>query len=468
MRARRVAVLVLSMVAAMVVAGCSGDSGSASDAGPSAENPVLGDWHGTIDVPGQPLEVGVTFGAVDSATIDIPSQGVADAPLSAVSAKADQVEFTIPDIPGDPSFRGRLDSAAGQITGNFTQSGQTFALEMDRGAIPAAARPQEPKPPFPYVSEDVTYANGDITIAGTLTKPEGEGPFPAVLMLTGSGPQDRNEELFGHKPFLLIADTLTRAGYAVLRTDDRGVGGTSGNLDQATYDDLAGDAAAGVDYLSTRADVDPARIGLFGHSEGGYLAPLVASKPDSGVAFAILMAGPAVPGGDVLIEQNRALFAAGGASPEETAAQVDYITALADAMRAGDLDKARQVAREHNETLPEGQRMTDEQIDALLTPSMTSFMSYDPAPALSALRVPVLAFFGEKDLQVLPSQNEQPMRDLLAGDPDATVHTFPGLNHLMQPAGSGLPSEYSTIETTIAPEVLDYVKDWLTQRVPAK
>ncbi|WP_171050275.1 alpha/beta hydrolase family protein [Nocardia cyriacigeorgica] len=468
MRARRVAVLVLSVVAAMFVAGCSEDSGSDSDPGSSVENPVLGNWHGKIDVPGQPLEVGVDFSAVDSATIDIPSQGVADAPLSAVTAKADQVEFTIPDIPGDPTFHGRLDSAAGQITGDFTQSGQTFKLVMDRGAIAAAARPQEPKPPFPYASEDVTYSNGDLTIAGTLTKPDGEGPFPAVLMLTGSGPQDRNEELFGHKPFLLIADTLTRAGYAVLRTDDRGVGGTSGNLDQATYDDLASDAAAGVDYLRTRADIDPARVGLFGHSEGGYLAPLVASKPDSGVAFAILMAGPAVPGGDVLIEQNRALFAAGGASPEETAAQVDYITALADAMRAGDLDKARQVAREHNETLPEGQRMTDEQIDALLTPSMTSFMSYDPAPALSALRVPVLAFFGEKDLQVLPSQNEQPMLDLLAGNPDATVHTFPGLNHLMQPAGTGLPSEYSTIETTIAPEVLDYVKDWLTQRVPPK
>ncbi|MBF6456755.1 alpha/beta hydrolase family protein [Nocardia cyriacigeorgica] len=464
MRARRVAVLVLSMVAAMVLAGCSDDG---SDSGSATENPVRGDWHGKIDVPGQPLEIGVDFLSADSATIDIPSQGVADVSLDDVVAEPDRVEFTIPDIPGDPAFHGRLDTGAGQITGDFTQSGQTFPLVMRPGALTPAARPQEPKPPFPYVSEDVSYPNGDITIAGTLTKPEGDGPFPAVLMLTGSGPQDRNEELFGHKPFLLLADTLTRAGYAVLRTDDRGVGGTSGDLDQATYDDLAGDAAAGVDYLRTRDDIDPARVGLLGHSEGGYLAPLVASKPDSGVAFAILMAGPAVPGGDVLIEQNRALFAAGGASPEETAAQVGYITALADAMRAGDLDKARQVAREHNQTLPEGQRMTDEQIDALLTPSMTSFMSYDPAPALSALRVPVLAFFGEKDLQVLPSQNEQPMRDLLAGDPDATVHTFPGLNHLMQPAGSGLPSEYSTIETTIAPEVLDYVKDWLTQRVPA-
>ncbi|WP_370010122.1 alpha/beta hydrolase family protein [Nocardia cyriacigeorgica] len=468
MRARRVAVVVLSVVAAMFVAGCSDDSGSGSDPGPSVENPVLGEWHGKIDVPGQPLEIGVNFTAVDSATIDIPSQGATDVALSGVTAKADQVEFTIPDIPGDPAFRGRLDTAAAQITGDFTQSGETFKLVLDRGAIPAAARPQEPKPPFPYVAEDVTYTNGDITIAGTLTKPEGAGPFPAVLLLTGSGPQDRNEELFGHKPFLLIADTLTRAGYAVLRADDRGVGGTSGNLDQATYDALAADAAAGVDYLRGRDDIDPAQVGLFGHSEGGYLAPLVASKPDSGVAFAILMAGPAVPGGDVLIEQNRALFAASGASPEETDAQVAYITDLADAMRSGDLDKARQVAREHNQTLPEGQRMTDEQIDALLTPSMTSFMRYDPAPALEALRVPVLAFFGEKDLQVLPSQNEKPMRDLLAGNPDATVHTFPGLNHLMQPARTGLPSEYSSIETTIAPEVLDFVKDWLGQRVPAK
>ncbi|MFE3443703.1 alpha/beta hydrolase family protein [Nocardia sp. NPDC059180] len=465
MRARRVAVLVLSVVAAMLVAGCS-DNGS--DSGAGTENPVRGDWHGKIDVPGQPLEIGVNFESADSATIDIPSQGAEDVQLKDVTAEPDRVEFTIPDIPGDPKFHGTYDAGASQITGEFTQSGQTFKLVMQPGTIAPAARPQEPKPPFPYESEDVSYTNGDITIAGTLTTPEGDGPFPAVVMLTGSGPQDRNEELFGHKPFLLISDTLTRAGYAVLRTDDRGVGGTSGKLEDATYDDLAGDAVAGMDYLRTRADIDPARIGLFGHSEGGYLAPLVATKPGSDPAFAILMAGPSVPGGDVLIEQNRALFEANGASPEETDAQVAYITDLTTAMRAGDLDGAREVARTHNQTLPEDQRMTDEQIDGLLTPSMTSFMTYDPAPALSALQVPVLAFFGGKDLQVLPSQNEQPMRDLLADNPDATVHTFPELNHLMQPAGTGSPSEYSTIETTVSPEVLDFVKAWLTQRVPTK
>ncbi|WP_280235485.1 alpha/beta hydrolase family protein [Nocardia cyriacigeorgica] len=463
MRARRVAILVLSVVAALVVAGCSdSDSGSAT----GDENPVRGDWHGKIDIPGQPLEVGVNFLSGDSATIDIPAQSTIDMPLGGVVAEPDRVEFTLPDIPGDPKFQGRYDADQGKITGDFTQSGQTFALNMEPGALPAPARPQEPKPPYPYSSEDVTYPSGDITIAGTLTEPEGAGPFPAVLMLTGSGPQDRNEELFGHKPFLLISDTLTRAGYAVLRVDDRGVGGTGGKLDDATYDDLAADAAAGLAYLRTRPDIDPARIGLFGHSEGGYLAPLIASKPDSGVAFAILMAGPSVPGGDVLIEQNRALVAAGGAPPEEVDAQVAYITELTAAVRAGDREGAKQIARTRNETLPEEQRMTEEQVDGLFTPSMTSFMTYDPAPALTALRIPVLAFFGGKDLQVLPSQNEQPMRELLAADPDATVHTFPELNHLMQPAGMGLPSEYASIETTVSPEVLDYVEAWLAQRVP--
>ncbi|WP_433201730.1 alpha/beta hydrolase family protein [Nocardia sp. CA-107356] len=448
----------------LIVAGVAGCSSSDKDEPRS----LTGDWHGAIEVPGAPLAVGVSFADNGGATIDIPVQGMNGAELKDVSAEPDRVAFAIPNIPGDPVFQGKFDKNANRIIGEFRQAGQSLPLTLQPGKIEAPARPQEPKPPYPYRSEDVSYRNGDITIAGTLTRPEGNGPFPAILLISGSGAQDRNEDLMGHKPFLLLADTFTRAGYAVLRTDDRGVGGTSGKLDDASYTDLAGDAAAGVSFLRARQEIDPARVGLFGHSEGGYLAPLVAARPDSGVAFAILMAGPSVPGWAVLIEQNRALLTAAGAPQSRVDDQVAFITDWTNLMRSGDLAVARDLNQRHNESLPPGQRASAETLDAYNTAYMAAFITYDPAPALSALRIPVLAFFGTKDMQVLATQNEQPMRDRLAADPDATVHVFPDLNHLMQPANSGLPSEYTGIETTISPDVLTYVTGWLTQHAPTR
>lgn len=457
MRSGRLITLVLFVIAALV-AGCSESN---------PPEPTTGDWHGGIEVPGEPLQVGVSFRDDGTATIDIPVQGAADVQLKDVSSDRNGVSFAIPDIPGDPVFRGRYESGSDEIIGDFTQAGQSFRLALSRRGR-TLARPQEPKPPYPYKSEDVTYRNGDITIAGTLTEPQGAGPFPAILMITGSGPQDRNEELMSHKPFLLLADTLTRAGYAVLRTDDRGVGGTTGTLNDANYTDLAEDAAAGVRFLRARSDIDPGRIGLFGHSEGGYLAPLVAARPDSGVAFAILMAGPGVPGSDILIEQTRLIATANGTPPDQVDTRVREISELAALLKAGDSAGAKDLARRQNQALPADQRVPDEEAAAQITPNLAALVAYDPAPALAALRIPVLAFFGGKDLQVPAAQSEQPMRAHLAADPDATVHVFPGLNHLMQPTETGRPNEYSSIHTTIAPEVLDYVTGWLRQRVPAK
>ncbi|SNY88438.1 hypothetical protein SAMN04244553_5410 [Nocardia amikacinitolerans] len=459
MRTGRVLAVVLFVVAALV-ASCTEES--------NPPEPTTGDWHGGIQIPGQPLEIGVTFAGDGTATIDIPVQGVRDEPLKDVKSDRTGVAFVIPNVPGDPAFKGSYDEGSDRIPGDFTQFGQSYPLTLERGAVAQLDRPQEPKPPFPYRSEDVSYPSGDITVAGTLTKPEGAGPFPAVLLITGSGPQDRNEELMGHKPFLLLADTLTRAGYAVLRTDDRGVGGTGGKLEESNYTDLANDVAAGVSYLRGRPDIDPARVGLLGHSEGGYLAPMVAARPDSGVAFAILMAGPTVPGGDVLIEQTRAILAANGVPPEEIDKQVRDTTEMVALLKAGDLEGAKALAKRNNAALPEGERVPDDQAGAEITPYFAALIGYDPAPALSALRIPVLAFFGEKDLQVLVTQNEPPARTLLAAGPDATVHVFPGLNHLMQPTQTGLPSEYTAIPTTIDPQVLTYVTNWLTQRFPPK
>src|SRR5690606_24091759 len=214
-------------------------------------------------------------------------------------------------------------------------------------------------------------------------------------------------------------------------------------------------------------DIDPARIGLFGHSEGGYLAPMVAARPDSGVAFAVLMAGPAVDGGAVLIEQTRLILEAGGTPAEEIDKQVAQTTEMVDRLRAGDLDGARAVYERSLADMPDEMREFAAESGNPITPCYASFVAYDPAPALSALRIPVLAFFGGKDLQVPAAQSEQPARDLLAGT-DATVHVFPGANHLMQPANTGNLDEYATIETTVDPQVLAFVTDWLAGRVPPK
>ncbi|MFI5718167.1 alpha/beta hydrolase family protein [Nocardia sp. NPDC051750] len=436
-------------------------------ADPSVDERVGGQWHGAIEVPGAPMLVGVEFTGRHSGVIDFPVRQASGLALSDVVAEPDQVKFGIPDMPGDPRFAGHLDESAGTIVGDFNQSGQSFGLTLSRNPVPPPARPQEPQPPYPYISEDVSYSNGGFTIAGTLTRPDTADPVPAVVLVTGSGPQDRNEEISGHRPFLLLADTLTRAGYAVLRTDDRGVGGTGGNLNQATYADLAADIEAGLGYLRGRPEIDPARIGLLGHSEGGFLAPMVAARPENDIAFVVLMAGPAITGTEIVLDQGTRGFTMAGATPEQLDANRAFLMDWTGALRAGQLTKAARLAETYNRSLPDDLRAVSESLTSQNTPYMAALVSYDPAPAVAALRMPVLAFFGSKDVQVVADQNADPMRTLLAGNPDATVRVFDGLNHMMQPADSGLSIEYEWIETTIDPVVLDTVTGWLGERVPA-
>ncbi len=460
---RSVAVVLLLLV---LVSACSKAQSPAPTPTRTPAQDLIGDWNGALALPNHALPLGITVAKDATVTVTIPEQGIYDKPAIQVTIDPDNIGFTIPDIPGVPTFKGRHDRAADTLTGTFSQSGNQLPLTMNRGRVPPPPRPQEPKPPWPYKSEDVTYRSGNITIAGTLTEPNTPGPHPAVILISGSGAQDRNEELLGHKPFLLLADTLTRAGYAVLRTDDRGVGGTGGKLDSADYRDLSDDVVSGSTFLRTRAEIDRNRIGLLGHSEGGYLGPLVAARPDSGVAFVIMMAGPAASGSDVLLEQNKLLLTAQGASPEELRKQTEFVSTLATLTRTGDMEQVRRYLLDHNASIPANEQASPAQIDFYTSPYWASFISYDPAPALQALRMPVLAFYGSKDLQVPPAQSEPLARRDLAADPDADIHVFDGLNHLMQPAGSGLPTEYPTIETTMAPEVLDYITAWLTKRFP--
>jgi dipeptidyl aminopeptidase/acylaminoacyl peptidase len=271
---------------------------------------------------------------------------------------------------------------------------------------PVRALAAEPAPPVASRADDVLVRSGDDVLAGTLTRPLGPGPFPAVVLISGSGAQDRDDTVDGRRPFRVLADALTGAGFAVLRTDDRGVGGSAGSYAAATYDDLTSDVLAQVSYLATRPDVDPARIGLLGHSEGGYLAPLAVSRSQDMVAFVVLLAAPAVPGADLLAHRGRPV----------------------DRQGAG--------------------------------PRQRSFLDYDPGPALGALPVPVLAVYGDQDVQVPPEQSVPVLTTLLAGKPDVAVDVLPGLDHSLRPVG-----EYDDAhDTTIAPDALDLVTGWMKER----
>ena len=457
----------LVVLALLLVAACG-----APVPGPSAPAAldVAGTWTGRLELPGMPMDVGVTLtgSPADAGTLDVPAQGIRAMPLADVSADGGTVRFAVPDLPGGASFAGTLAADGSAIGGTFTQGGAQYPLVLRRGEVAAPARPQEPRPPLPYRAEDVTYRGAAGDLAGTLTLPEGTGPFPAVLLITGTGGQDRDESVLGHRPFLVLADALTRAGTAVLRVDDRGVGGSAGSVADATYDDLVGDIRAGLAFLRGRGEVDPARTGLVGHSEGGYLAPLVAQRAPDEVGFAVLIAGPAVSGEEVLVEQNRLLLAASGETPQQVDEQVAFVRELCRLLRARDDDAARALirdrARAQAATLPPEQRAAAEQDQIPVDEALRSFVTYDPAPALQALRVPVLAVYGGKDLQVPPAQSEPVLRALLDGHPDATIRTFDGLNHLMQPATTGHPREYGPTETTMDPQALALITEWLGAR----
>jgi uncharacterized protein len=441
---------------------------------------VTGHWEGAIKLPGVDLQIMLDFDRTSDGdwigTVDIPMQGAKGLPLSDIVINGDRVDFAISGVPGTPLFKGRANGK--KIEGDFSQNGQTFPFSIGREALPKPKRPQEPKPPFPYKAEEVTYQNGDVTFAGTLTIPEGTGPFPAALLITGSGPQNRDEEIFGHKPFAVLADFLSRAGIAVLRVDDRGMGGSTGKSPTVTTEDFAGDAQAGVTFLRTRPEVDRKKIGLIGHSEGGIIAPLVASRSKD-VAFIVLLAGTGVPGRDVLLKQTEMVSRAEGMNEEVLKAELAEMRVALDLLVAGADSTAIRAKLEETASgllaaAPESDKAGIEatargfraQLGSMTSPWFRNFVTYDPRPTLRKVKVPVLALNGERDLQVPPEQNlpeiEKALRD--AKNKDVTIKKMPGLNHLLQPAKTGAISEYATIETTMDPSALEAVRDWIVQR----
>ncbi len=328
-------------------------------------------------------------------------------------------------------------------------------------------RPQTPKPPFPYKIENLTYQNetAKIKLAGTLTLPQGKGPFPAVILISGSGAQDRDETIFEHRPFHVLADALTRRGIAVLRVDDRGVGGSTGSVATSTSDEFAGDVMAGIAVLKLRPEIDAKKIGLIGHSEGGIIAPIVAARSND-VAFIVLLAGTGLPGDEILFMQGRLISKVMGASEKDLDRQKELQKRLFDIVKTErDTSKSGPAIRQAvkkllSELTPEERKeagdleaTTETQIKQLDTPWFRFFLAFDPRPTLEKVRCPVLALNGEKDLQVPPKEDLAEIAKALkkGGNTRVTTMELPGLNHLFQTCKTGAVSEYSEIEETIAP-----------------
>lgn len=433
--------------------------------------PIVGDWYGTIQAGGQKLPVVFHIKPDGSATLDSPAQSAMG--LVATATLTDgKIKVALQAVPA--AFEGTVSADGQSLVGKWGQNGGGAPLTMTRTALaaaPAPKRPQTPQPPFDYRVEEVSYLNpaSGLKLAGTLTLPQGSGPYPVALLITGSGTQDRDETIEGHKPFLLIADALTKRGVAVLRVDDRAAGGSqAGDLSKVTTADFVTDVEAGVAFLRGRKDIDPTRIGLIGHSEGGVIAPIVAAK-DPKIAFLVLLAGAGVPGEQVLNQQARDLALGAGASAAQAQKNADLLAA-ANAIVREEADPAKARTRIVDLFTKAGApvQAAAAQSQFLTQAWYRYFILLDPIPALRQVRCPVLALGGDKDGNVSAAVNLPAIKAALVQSPDVTTTALPGLNHLFQTVGSHRPTDYGQIEETIAPVALATVVDWTVAHAAKK
>ncbi|HXB09339.1 MAG TPA: alpha/beta fold hydrolase, partial [Puia sp.] len=356
----------------------------------------------------------------------------------------------------------------------------SLPLDMRRGGVAAKpVRPQEPVKPYPYIEEEVTIENkgAGVVLAGTLTIPPGKGSFPVVVLITGSGPQNRDEEILGHKPFLVIADALTRHGIAVLRYDDRGVAKSTGKFSGATTADFATDVEAAVAWLRTRKDINPHRIGLIGHSEGGLIAPMVAAR-DKNIRFIVLLAGPGLRGEEVILSQQQLIAQAAGGWNKEAQDMLELNRGamdivVRDSLRLAHRDSIRQQLRAYFAQKAgqypvryQDSTVARQAIAQLSDPWMEYFLAYDPVPVLERVHCAVLAMNGAKDVQVAPEENLVAIGRALekGGNKHFEVKEFPDLNHLFQECKTGSPAEYGTIGQTFSPAALEYLTNWVAKQ----
>ncbi|RQO30318.1 alpha/beta hydrolase [Taibaiella sp. KBW10] len=443
---------------------------------------IAGTWKGDLKIQSVTLELVLNIQKTDSgylATMDSPDQGTKGIPVSDLSFDQSVLRLSIPAI--GMTYEGKMVSDS-LITGTFKQRGQSLPLNLERAA--KSRRPQEPLKPYPYYEEAVHFENkaAGIQLAGTLSLPEQKGTYPVVVLVSGSGPQNRDEELLGHKPFLVLADFLTRNGFAVLRYDDRGTAASTGNFAKATTRDFADDALAAVAYLRTRKEINKKKIGIIGHSEGGVIAPMMAVQSKD-IAFIVTLAGPGVPGASLLLQQQLAIAAANGVAPEQAEksnkvnkALYDIVVKSADEKEAGQQLNSylkQSFKTELAAAIPAGaseDALIQKYVTELSSPWIRYFLKYDPSKDLERLSCPILALFGEKDVQVPAKENAEAVRNALqkANNSHASVLELPNLNHLFQECSTGAPQEYATIEQTISPKALTEILNWLKYQAKQK
>lgn len=435
---------------------------------------LAGSWNGTLDVGAAALNLVFHVGSDNKVTMDSPDQGAMGIETTTKCLTADSISVELPAL--QAQFSGKL--SGDELRGTFTQMGYSFPLNMKRGEV-KLNRPQTPVPPFEYTTEEVSFENsgvdpqtgqpraaGGASLAGTLTLPKGfTKGMPVVLMVTGSGQQNRDEELMGHKPFLVIADYLARHGVATLRYDDRGTAKSTGDFSQSTTYDNMLDAQAGLDYLRKTGRFG--RIGVLGHSEGGCIGYMLAARGKAG--FVVSLAGPSLPGDSILISQNRCMLQTAGLDGDGLATYTAALGRILQNLKSGkkprfstpeavvaSLTLGLQVPEELRQTLVEAYKMAD-------NAWMRYFLAADPAADISRMACPALMLYGEKDMQVSAAANAAMARQLLPRkiSQRSQVKECPGLNHLFQPSATGLPAEYGKIETTISETVLADIAAWI-------
>ncbi|BDS13637.1 alpha/beta hydrolase family protein [Aureispira anguillae] len=435
-----------------------------------------GTWEGMLNAGTQELKIIFHLeknAAGDwQATMDSPDQMAYDLKMDDVTIKNNEITMSL--TAAHAQYVGTLNEDKTSIKGNWVQ-GVPLPLELTRAEKKSHKRPQEPQAPFPYTIEEVTYENKKekFDLAGTLTLPEGEGKHPVVILISGSGPQDRDETILKHKPFWVLADYLTRNGFAVLRFDDRGVGASGGDFSKATSADFATDVMAGVDFLKKHPNIDPKRIGLMGHSEGGLIAPIVASK-DKKIAFIVLLAGPGVPGNELLLKQSYDIMVQKGTDEKllKTANKIGgklYEAIINDKNNKLGTNELLELVKPDLSSLSEedkkeigGDEVTLRQsIAALRSPWMFYFINSNPADYLKKVKCPVLAINGDKDIQVAGEQNLDGIRAALAKNKKVKTALLPNLNHLFQTSETGAVEEYVKIEETFSPEAMKLILDWM-------
>ena len=441
---------------------------------------IAGDWLGTLAAG--PVELRLALhveAAADggwSVVFDSIDQGT-KVPVEELTFEGGEVRLSLPVIQG--LYVGTMNEDGSAIEGEWSQAGTVLPLVFERQAAPfELARPQEPRPPFPYVSRDVAFENeaAGLTLAGSYVVPAGEGPFPAVLFVSGSGPQDRDEQIMGHRPFLVIADHLARHGVASLRFDDRGFGASEGDHMGSTIADFATDVEAGLAFLRSQPEVDGGAVGILGHSEGGLTGPMVAAERDD-VAFLVVLAPPAVPLIELLARQTADILRLSGLDEDLVARAVRQQVSdlelvrdesltdeeLRDELRARAASLREAFSEEELAILGVVESTMEQSLAVSSSPWFRSLTRVDPAAYWRHVDVPVLALFGDLDIQVAAEENAAALeRALAAGSNDAAeIRILPGLNHLLQHAETGSVEEYGALAETIAPEVLETLASWI-------